>query len=206
MLVSKVFRKFYLHVKQWFGRYFPRIAISPRYREILERGKGNPKVREYIRKKLESARWLIESIEQRKNTLFKVCREIVDRQSEFLDNGIHSLKPLKMQEVADALEIHVSTVSRAISDKWMQCPQGIIRLKYFFTGATDVSGGGVESRVSVKSHIKELIDKEDTKSPLSDEDIMKKLSQDMGLNIARRTVTKYRKALGIPSSRQRKQF
>ena len=186
--------------------YFPRLAISQRYRELLEREKNNPKVREYIRKKLESARWLIESIEQRKNTLSKVCREIVDRQTEFLDHGIHSLKPLKMQEVADALGIHESTVSRAISDKWMQCPQGIKPLKFFFTGATDVTGGGVESRLSVKSRIKELIEKEDTSSPLSDEDIMNKLSREMGLNIARRTVTKYRKALGIPSSRQRKQF
>jgi len=186
--------------------YFPRLTISARYREILEREKNNPKVREYIRKKLESARWLIESVEQRKNTLYKVCREIVDRQTEFLDHGIHYLKPLKMQEVADALGIHVSTVSRAIADKWMQCPQGITPLKFFFTGATDVSGGGVESRVSVKTHIQELIEKEDAKNPLSDEDIMKKLSQELGLNIARRTVTKYRKALGIPSSRQRKQF
>jgi len=186
--------------------YFPRLTISSRYRELLEREKNNPKVREYIRKKLESARWLIESVEQRKNTLYKVCREIVDRQTEFLDHGIHYLKPLKMQEVADALGIHVSTVSRAIADKWMQCPQGIKPLKFFFTGATDVTGGGVESRVSVKTHIQELIEKEDAKNPLSDEDIMKKLSTELGLNIARRTVTKYRKALGIPSSRQRKQF
>ena len=186
--------------------YFPRLTISPRYREILGREKNNPKVREYIRKKIESARWLIESIEQRKNTLYKVCREIVDRQTDFLDNGIHYLKPLKMQEVADALGIHVSTVSRAIADKWMQCPQGIKPLKFFFTGATDVTGGGVESRVSVKTHIQELIEKEDATNPLSDEDVMRKLSTELGLNIARRTVTKYRKALGIPSSRQRKQF
>ncbi|MBN2489319.1 MAG: RNA polymerase factor sigma-54 [Planctomycetes bacterium] len=186
--------------------YFPRLGISPRYRELLEREKNNPKVREYIRKKLESARWLIESIEQRKNTLFKVSREIVDRQREFLDNGIHYLKPLKMQEVADALGIHVSTVSRAIADKWLQCPQGIKPLKFFFTGATDVSGGGVESRVSVKTHIQELIQKEDPKNPLSDEDIMQTLCRDLGLHIARRTVTKYRKALAIPSSRQRRQF
>lgn len=186
--------------------YFPRLGISPRYREMLEREKNNPKVRDYVRKKLESARWLIESIEQRKSTLFKVCREIVDRQTAFLDNGIHFLRPLKMQEVADALGIHVSTVSRAISDKWMQCQQGILALKSFFSGATDVSGGGVESRVSVKTHIKELIEEEDPKHPLSDEDVMKRLSDKHGLNIARRTVTKYRKALGIASSRQRKQF
>ncbi len=186
--------------------FLPRLTISPRYRELLAAERDNPKVREYVKKKLESARWLIESIEQRRSTLNKVCCAIVDRQQEFFDHGIHSLKPLKMQDVADVVGIHVSTVSRAISDKWMQSPQGIHPLKFFFTGATDVAGGGVESRVSVKSRIKELIDREDATAPLSDEDIVKKLSEELGLSIARRTVTKYRKALGIPSSRQRKQF
>ena len=183
--------------------YFPTLRISPRYLKMLRDHGQDPKVREHIKKKIESARWLIDSIEQRQNTLFKVVSAIVARQRDFLDFGITHLKPLKMQEIADELGIHVSTVSRALAEKYMQCHRGILPLKFFFTGGTEVDDGSVESRASVKQKVQEIIDAEDKKNPLSDEDIAKKLRHD-GLNIARRTVTKYRKQLRIPSSRQRR--
>ncbi len=183
--------------------YFPSLRISPRYLKMLHDHRQDPKVREHIKKKIESARWLIDSIEQRQNTLEKVVRAIVRRQRDFLDFGISHLRPLKMQEIADELGIHVSTVSRAIADKYVQCHRGIFPLKFFFTGGTEVEGGAVESRASVKQKVKEIIEGEDRKNPLSDEEIARRL-RDEGLNIARRTVTKYRKQLGIPSSRQRR--
>ena len=119
--------------------------------------------------------------------------------------GENALRPLKMQTVADALGIHVSTVSRAIADKWVQTPQGITPLKFFFTGGTETAGGGVESRHAVKNRVKEVIDAEDPQKPLSDDDVAAML-RERGLEIARRTVTKYRKQLGIPSSRQRRSW
>mgnify|MGYP001813708587 FL=1 len=109
-----------------------------------------------------------------------------------------------MQEVADALGIHVSTVSRAISDKYAQTPQGIVPLKFFFTGGTESEDGGVESRQSVKERVRQIIDAEEKHRPLSDDEVAERLNKEFGLSIARRTVTKYRKALGIPSSRQRR--
>jgi RNA polymerase sigma-54 factor len=182
--------------------YYPSLRVSPSYLRLLEQNKADPQVRELIKRKVESARWLIDAIEQRRNTLYKVCRRIVDYQRDFLDHGPKHLKPLKMQQVADDLEIHVSTVSRAISDKWIQTHRGIFPLKKFFTGATE-GAAGTESTVAVKERVKEIIDAEDKASPLSDEDIATRLRA-AGLSIARRTVTKYREALGVPSSRQRK--
>jgi RNA polymerase sigma-54 factor len=183
--------------------YYPSLRISPSYLRLLEANKGDARVREHIKRKVESARWLIDAIEQRRNTLQKVCRCIVDYQRDFLDHGPKHLKPLKMQQIADDLGIHVSTVSRAISDKYIQTHRGIFPLKRFFTGATE-GASGAESTVAVKERVKEIIDSEDKTSPLSDEAIAKMLQQKFGLSIARRTVTKYREALGVPSSRQRK--
>jgi RNA polymerase sigma-54 factor len=172
---------------------------------LLRNKTVDPELRRHIKKNIESAKWLIESIEQRKSTLYRVAAEIVQRQQTFFDHGINFLKPLKMQEVADALGIHVSTVSRAISDKHLQCHRGIFAMKFFFTGAAQGTDGVIESRAGVKQKVKEIIDQEDRQSPLSDEDIVEKLRA-TGLDIARRTVTKYRKALKIPSSRQRREY
>jgi RNA polymerase sigma-54 factor len=183
--------------------YYPRLGISDSYFRMYRDKSVDPKLRKHIRQKIESAKWLIESIEQRKSTLTKVVQEVVKHQRDALDQGAKYLKPLKMQEIADKLGIHVSTVSRAISDKYMQTPRGIFALKFFFTGATRASDGSMESRVGVKQKVKEIIDGEDKRHPLSDQDIVDKLKED-GLDIARRTVTKYRKALKVPSSRQRK--
>lgn len=184
--------------------HLPRVGISPRIRKMLRESRGDPKVRDYLKKKIDSAKWLIEAIAQRKNTLERVAKEIVHRQRDYLDFGVSHLHPLKMQEVADALGIHVSTVSRAISDKYAQTPQGIVPLKFFFTGGTESEDGGIESRQSVKERVRQIIDGEEKGRPLSDDEVAERLNSEFGLSIARRTVTKYRKALGIPSSRQRR--
>ena len=185
--------------------YIPRIHISSRYRRMLQEQKANPAVREYIKKKIEAAKWLIESIEQRQNTLYRIAKEIVDFQKAFLDHGIDYLKPLKMQHIADKVGVHVSTVSRAISDKYMQTPRGMFALKFFFTGGTMNAEGEMESILAVKQKVRDIVDQEDKRNPLSDEDIALKLKQ-MGYDIARRTVTKYRKQMQILSSRQRRTF
>jgi RNA polymerase sigma-54 factor len=158
-----------------------------------------------VRKKLESAKWLVDAIQQRQNTLYRVCEEVFRVQRDYLDYGETHLRPLKMQEIADRVGIHVSTVSRAIADKWVQTPRGIVPLKYFFTGGAETNDGETMSRLSVKQRVKDIIEGEDKKNPLSDEQVADALKE-QGLDIARRTVTKYRKALRIPSSRQRRQW
>jgi RNA polymerase sigma-54 factor len=184
--------------------HVPRLSLSPRWRQMLQEAKGDPKLREYVKRKVDAAKWLIEAIVQRENTLERVAKEIVRRQRDYLDFGVSHLRPLKMQEVADALGIHVSTVSRAISDKHVQTHRGIVPLKFFFTGGTENEEGGVESRVSIKERVRAIVDGEDKSNPLSDDEVAERLSKECGLDIARRTVTKYRKALAIPSSRQRR--
>ncbi|MCP5068704.1 MAG: RNA polymerase sigma-54 factor, partial [bacterium] len=184
--------------------YLPRIGLNPNVRKMLRESRKDPKVRDYVKRKVDSAKWLIEAIAQRQSTLERVAKEIVKRQRDFFDFGVNHLRPLKMQEVADVLGIHVSTVSRAISDKHVQTQRGIHPLKFFFTGGTENEEGGVESRLSVKDRVRQLIEEEDKSSPYSDDDVAAELRKQFGLEIARRTVTKYRKALNIPSSRQRR--
>jgi RNA polymerase sigma-54 factor len=184
--------------------HLPRIGLSSNVRRMLEEARNDPKVRDYLKRKIESAKWLIEAIAQRQSTLERVVKEIVARQRDYLEFGVSHLRPLKMQEVADALGIHVSTVSRAISDKHAQTPRGIVPLKFFFTGGTENEDGGIESRLSVKERVRDLIDEEDKRNPFSDVEVAERLKAQFGLDIARRTVTKYRKALNIPSSRQRR--
>ncbi len=184
--------------------FFPRIRVNPQYRKLLA-NTDDPRVKDYVRKKLENAKWLVDAIQQRQNTLYRVCEEIFRVQRDYLDFGETQIKPLKMQEIADRVGIHVSTVSRAIADKWVQTPRGIVPLKFFFTGGTETADGETMSRRSVKQKVKSIIDGEDKTSPFSDEQVAERLKSD-GLDIARRTVTKYRKALQIPSSRQRRQW
>jgi RNA polymerase sigma-54 factor len=183
--------------------YFPSLTVSADYARMVNDKTLPTEVRDHARKKVDGARWLIDAIQQRQATLTKVAQRIFTHQRDFLIHGPNALHPLKMQTVADELKIHVSTVSRAIADKWVQTPQGIRPLKSFFVGGTETSSGEVESRDNVKLRVKEIIEKEDTASPLSDDDVADKLKSS-GLDVARRTVTKYRKQLGIPSSRQRK--
>jgi RNA polymerase sigma-54 factor len=185
------------------NEYFPSLRISPQYLRMFEDAATDPAVKEMLKKKIGSARWLIDAIRQRQDTLLRVVREIVRHQKEFLDHGLPAMRPLKMQRIADDLGIHVSTVSRAIADKYAQTPQGILPLKFFFHGGTESHDGSVESRLSVKDRVRQAIEAEDRKNPLSDEDLAVRFKNE-GLNIARRTVTKYRKQLGILSSRERR--
>lgn len=183
----------------------PRLRINDQYRDMMSSQGADASARQFLQKKMESARWLIDAIVQRRKTLLKVSSEIVRAQQEFLDRGITALRPLKMQDVAATVGIHVATVSRAIRHKYMQTPRGLFPMKFFFTGGTQSSEGGMESWDAVRQRISSLVAAEDKTAPLSDEDIEKKLAES-GITIARRTVTKYRKALRIPSSRQRRSY
>jgi len=184
----------------------PRLSLSPAYREFLKQAQKGDGVREWVKKRVESARWFIEAVHQRQSTLLMIAESIFRRQRSFLDRGVPGFSPLRMQEVADEVGVHISTVSRAVAGKYAQTPRGIFPLKYFFTGGTTMESGEVASQASVKQKIAELVSSEDTSNPLSDEDLAAKLEAKDQIRIARRTVTKYRKALGIPSSSQRKQF
>jgi RNA polymerase sigma-54 factor len=183
----------------------PQLSISRMYQKLLKNKEADPAAREYIQKKIQSARWLIESIEQRRSTLLKVAKAIIAHQKDFLDKGPESIQPLKMQQIADQVGVHVTTVSRAVDDKWVQTPRGIFALKRFFGGGTTTADGEEVAWDTIKQKLLEIIAKEDKSNPLSDEEIVEELGKS-GLPVARRTVTKYRKALRIPSSRQRKQF
>ncbi len=185
--------------------YAPQLGISIAYQKMLKNKQSDPAAREFLYKKIQSARWLIESIEQRRNTLLKVARAIIAHQKDFLDKGPEAIQPLKMQQIADQVGVHVTTVSRAVDDKWVQTPRGIFALKRFFGGGTTTTDGEEVAWDTIKQQLLEVIAKEDKQNPLSDEEIVEALSS-KGLPVARRTVTKYRKALKIPSSRQRRQF
>jgi RNA polymerase sigma-54 factor len=185
--------------------YLPRLQISPHYRDLYKASRGDPDLKKYLKKKMDSAEWLIAAIRQRQSTLKRIAQEIVDIQSGFLDHGISHMKPLKMIEVAEKVGVHVSTISRAISEKYMQTPRGIFSMKYFFAGGATKSDGSVEARGSVIQRIKDLISSEDKVNPLSDIDIVNKLAESK-IKISRRTVTKYREAESIASSRQRRSY
>ncbi|HEV3263624.1 MAG TPA: RNA polymerase factor sigma-54 [Gemmataceae bacterium] len=183
----------------------PSIYISRRYLELYRDKGADPKAKEYLKRKIQAAQWLMESIEQRRSTLEKVTRAIIQHQRDFLDKGPEHIEPLKMQQIADLVGVHVTTVSRAVDDKWVQTPRGIFPLKRFFGGGTHTNSGEEVAWETIKQKLLEIIDKEDKSNPLSDEDLVTKL-HDAGYPVARRTVTKYRKMLNIPSSRQRKDW
>jgi len=183
----------------------PTLYISPTYRKLLTSGETNAETREYIKRKINSAQWLIESIEQRRNTLTRVAQAIVDHQTEFLSKGPEAIEPLKMQQIADKVSVHVTTVSRAVDDKWIQTPRGIFPLKRFFCGGTVSADGEEVAWDAVRLKLQEIIDHEDKHHPLSDDELVKELGKH-GLTVARRTVTKYRKAMNIASSRQRRDW
>jgi RNA polymerase sigma-54 factor len=175
------------------------------YLKQLAESKRGSQEAEFLKRKAESARWLIEAIHQRQSTLQRIANEVFRIQQDFLDKGPNFLHPLRMQEVADNVGVHISTVSRAISGKYAQTPRGIFPLRQFFTGAAKSTDGAVESQEGVRQKLQEIVNKEDKRFPLSDEDIVTKFKE-AGIEIARRTVTKYRKALRIPSSRQRRAY
>ena len=169
--------------------------------------RDNPtaETKEWIKKKVESARWLIESIEQRYSTVKKVAQEIIDHQTDFLNLGPEHISPLKMQQIADKVGVHVTTVSRAVDEKWIQTPRGQFPLKRFFGGGTQAANGEEVAWDTIRIKLQELIDGENKSKPLSDDALVEALGT-QGLKLARRTITKYRKQMGIPSSRQRREY
>ncbi|MFN0243339.1 MAG: RNA polymerase factor sigma-54 [Planctomycetota bacterium] len=184
----------------------PELTLSPTYRDLLQKAQKGDGVREWVKKRLESARWFIDALQQRHSTLQRISDAIFKHQRGFLERGVSAFQPLRMQEIADEVGVHISTVSRAVSGKYAQTPRGIFPLKYFFAGGTQTSSGEVASQVSIKQKIADLVAQEVGDHPLSDEEIAAQLEARDNIKIARRTVTKYRKALRIPSSNQRRQF
>jgi RNA polymerase sigma-54 factor len=162
-------------------------------------------VREYIREKIRAGKFLIKSLHQRQQTILNIAKEIVHRQHDFMERGVAFLKPLTMVQVAEVVGVHETTVSRAVSGKYMETPQGTFEMKYFFTSGLQTTTGGNVSNTSVKDMIDELIKKEDQAKPLSDEEIVK-LVAEKGVKIARRTVAKYRSELNILPSHLRKVY
>ncbi len=181
----------------------PTLRISPYYRKRLMNGSATPEEKEFIKRKINAAQWLIESIEQRRSTLTRVAQAIIDHQTQFLEEGPEALEPLKMQQIADKVGVHVTTVSRAVDDKWIQTQRGIYPLKRFFVGGTKSDDGEDVAWDTIRVRLQDLIDQEDKHKPYSDDELVKRLKS-QGYNVARRTITKYRKKMGIPSSRQRR--
>ncbi len=182
----------------------PRLRISRSYREVVQdKRKFTGENRDFIASKLNSANWMIQAIEQRRQTMLKVMGFIVDRQRDFFEKGVQYLKPLTLREVADHIEMHESTVSRVTNQKFVQTPRGVFSLKYFFSSGLSTTSGEDISARGVKDKIKSLVTDENTGKPLTDQAIVKLLKSD-GVNIARRTVAKYRDQLGILPARMRK--
>jgi RNA polymerase sigma-54 factor len=183
----------------------PKLRINNLYREVLARGSNATKdTKDYVQDKVRSALWLIKSIHQRQRTIYKVMQSIIKHQREFFERGINFLKPLNLRDVAEDIEMHESTVSRVTTNKYVHTPQGIFELKYFFNSSISRFDGEAVASESVKERIRKLIASEDPRRPLSDQRIAEMLKA-ANLDIARRTVTKYREAMNILSSTKRRQ-
>lgn len=185
---------------------YGRLMVNNVYHKILRQSEAFPdETKKYLEEKMSSALWLIRSIEQRRMTLYKVARCIVDIQTEFLDQGVEYLKPLTLRQVADLVEVHESTVSRATANKYIQTPQGLLEMKYFFSTAVKCYGQEEISSTSIKHLLEEIIQEEDPLHPLSDEAIAREL-ESRGIKISRRTIAKYRSELNIPAAMSRKRY
>lgn len=185
--------------------YIPRLRISNTYRELIAKGTLSKQERDYLRERMRSGKFLINSIEQRQQTIERITREVIKVQTEFFEGGISKLKPLTMTQIADVVGVHETTVSRAIANKYIRTPHGVFDFKYFFTPGYQADNGAAVSNTSVKDMINDLIEGEDRSHPLSDQEIVGKL-QEKGINIARRTVAKYREELGLLPSNLRRDY
>lgn len=184
----------------------PHITINTTYRSVLSKDKNyDPRTRRFVESKLNAAAWLIRSIEQRRLTLYKVAKCLVELQRGFLDHGVKYLKPLNLKKVASLVNLHESTVSRATSNKYIQTPQGVFEMKYFFSTGLNNSAGTTTSAESIKKMLQEIVAGEDNRTPLDDQKISELLLQ-KGIRISRRTVAKYRDELNIPAIRKRKRY
>jgi RNA polymerase sigma-54 factor len=185
--------------------YIPRLRISSTYRDLIAKGTLSKQERDYLRERMRSGKFLIDSIEQRQRTIERITREIIKAQEPFFENGVAHLRPLTMTQIAEVVHVHETTVSRAIANKYIKTPHGVFEFKYFFTPGYQADSGASVSNTSVKEMIADLISIEDKAAPLSDQELVAKL-HDKGITIARRTVAKYREELGILPSNLRRDY
>jgi RNA polymerase sigma-54 factor len=181
----------------------PQLRLSPVYRRLLTRDNPDRDVRNYVKEKFTAALQLLKNIEQRKHTILRVCQSVIRRQGDYLDFGPDHLKPMMIKEVAEEVGVHPSTVSRAVSSKYAHTPQGVVELRSFFSESVNGPEGGNMSLLALKRLVKKMIEEEDTSKPLTDDAIAKKLTE-VGIQVTRRTVAKYREVLRIPSTHQRR--
>ncbi len=186
--------------------HIPNLRINDYYSKMSRDRKIDTKTREFLQQNVRSAQWFMDAIVQRKNTLLRVARAVVRRQSEFFEKGQLFLKPLPMATVADEVGVHIATVSRAVAGKYIQCPQGILPLRGFFSGGLEDASGKSRSWDAVRARLQQIVDDEDKSKPLNDDDIRHKLAEAGMGKLARRTVAKYRKLLNIPTARFRKKY
>jgi RNA polymerase sigma-54 factor len=183
----------------------PQVRLNREY-ALMSKDRSVPKAdRDFLKKNLSNAQWLMDAVEQRQSTLLRVVQAVVEAQREAFDHGMGALKPLPMTQVAEQLGVHVATVSRAVSEKHLLTPHGVLPLRGFFTGGMSTESGEEVSSNAIKAALQEIIDGEDKSKPLSDEALAKALNE-KGFEIARRTVAKYRGQMDIPGARMRKQF
>lgn len=187
------------------NEHMPHLRISNTYKDLMSQGENSSEVRNYIREKIRAGKFLIKSLQQRQQTILNIAREIVSRQRDFMEKGVSHLKPLTMIQVAEVVGVHETTVSRAVSGKYMQTPQGIFEMKYFFTAGIQTASGDGLSNTSVKDMIEDIFSNEDGSKPLSDQEVVRMLKE-KGIVIARRTVAKYRTELNILPSNLRKVY
>jgi len=182
----------------------PQLRLNAQYRKMLDRDhEPNKEIRNYVKDRYAAAIQLIKNIEQRKQTILKVCQSIVRRQLEFLEHGIDQLKPMMIKEVAEEIGVHPSTVSRAVASKYADTPQGVFELRYFFSEAVQGIAGSGTPLLILKRRVKKMIEEEDAQHPLTDEQITARLKSE-GIDVTRRTVAKYREDMKIPSTHQRR--
>ncbi|MFH1374536.1 MAG: RNA polymerase factor sigma-54 [bacterium] len=185
-------------------RHVPRLRINSGYKALMKRGSESSKdTRQYIKQKLEQARWLLNAINQRRSTMIRVMEAIIEKQHDFFDKGPSFLKPLIMEEIAQKVDMNVATISRVSNSKYVQTPFGVYEIKYFFNAGITKADGEDMSKRSVKQRIEEIIKAEQPSQPLSDQEIYRLLNEE-GIRLARRTVTKYREELKLPAARLRK--
>lgn len=187
------------------NEHIPHLRISNVYKDLMAQGQNSAEVKNYIREKIRAGKFLIKSLHQRQTTIANIAREIVKRQREFMEKGVAYLKPLTMVQVAEVVGVHETTVSRAVSGKYMETPQGVFEMKYFFTAGLQTASGDGVSNTSVKDMIADIFKAEDASKPLSDQEVVKMLKE-KGIVIARRTVAKYRTELNILPSNLRKVY
>ena len=185
--------------------HVPRLRISNAYKDLMAQAATSSEVRDYIRDKIRSGKFLIKSIHQRQSTIVNIANEILIRQAEFMDHGASQLRPMTMSQVAEAVGVHETTVSRAVSGKYIETPHGVLEMKYFFTAGLASKDGSSLANTSVKEMLNDLVKKEDPTKPLSDEELVKTFKE-KGVKIARRTVAKYRAELNILPSHLRRTY